>query len=111
MYNYIENTQKVHHDLTPEEIDKLRPYLDNIDFDHFDMAGRGTTSPTDFISGCFEQAIQANLTTRIKLFKVFRYLYSILEKIDEDKVKFEFKLMYATFEISSRIFIESIKKK
>lgn len=110
MTTYIESTQKVQHDLTSEEIDKLRPYLDTIDIEHFDIVGRGITSPTDFISGCFEQAVRANLITRINLFKAFRYLYSILGKIDEDKVKFEFKLMYATFENSSKIFIESIKK-
>lgn len=101
MNTAIDNTKKVTHDLTEEQIEMLRSSFDEIDSKCFDIVGRGCVSHGVFISECFAAAINAELKNKgLKAYPAYRYFRSMVHSFDDTKVQEEYISMYSVFKFS-----------
>ncbi len=110
---YLDNTKQLQHNLTELQKQLLQPTLEEIDFVHYDMSGRPTTSSHDYISHCFKASAQIGLddTNDIKHFDAYKYFRSMVCNITDYEIVQEYNIMIRAFNFGAEMIAERLKKK
>lgn len=110
--SYIENTKKVKHNLTPEQVEFLQKPAQEIEEEMFDYTGRPIVEDYEFIVSCFKKAVEVetiNPEQNINCFDAYKYFRSSVCSFNESEVKKDYNLMVTVFKYSSELFIKSMK--